>query len=156
MAFNNASSLWDLSLPPSLPSLADDEFVALLQKQFGASNDGAIPVTDKQPPNGFSTNINPQQLSRFPSAHDTSSPLSDDEEDSPSPSSANDNPRSRKQSGATRDRQRSRDDDDDHAPKRKASEEDLDDEPNHKSQHTCESIFGFFKNNEMTPLTRHT
>ncbi len=142
MAFNTASSLWDLSLPPSLPSLADDEFVALLQKQFGAGNDGAIHVTDKQPPNGFSANINPQQLSRFPSAHDTSSPLSDDEEDSPSPSSANGHTRSRKQSGTTRERRRSGDVEDEHAPKRKASEEDLDDEPNHKSQHTCEFIFG--------------
>ncbi|KLO06312.1 hypothetical protein SCHPADRAFT_1002416 [Schizopora paradoxa] len=141
MAFNNnTSALWDLSLPPSLPSLADDEFVALLQKQFGASNDGAVPVTDKQPPNGFNANINPQQLSRFPSAHDTSSPLSDDEdEDSPSPPSASVNSRSRKQSGSMRERQRSIDEDDDHAPKRKASEEDLDDEPNHKSQHTSSS-----------------
>jgi len=139
MAFNTASSLWDLSLPPSLPSLADDEFVALLQKQFGAGNDGAIHVTDKQPPNGFSANINPQQLSRFPSAHDTSSPLSDDEEDSPSPSSANGHTRSRKQSGATRERRRSGDVEDEHAPKRKASDDDLDDEPNHKSQHTSTS-----------------
>ena len=83
------------------------------------------------------TNIDPQSLSRVPlprpSAAD--SPPSDDS--SPSPSNNTNEPsgsRSRRQSTIY-----GNDDDghdDDPSLKRKASEEDLDDEPTHKSQHT--------------------
>ena len=38
-SLNDTNAVWDLSLPQSLPSLADDEFIALLQKQFGVQPD---------------------------------------------------------------------------------------------------------------------
>lgn len=49
MSFAPPNSLWDLSLPPSLPSLADDEFIALLQKQFGESNEPQNQYHDENP-----------------------------------------------------------------------------------------------------------
>lgn len=130
--FNDASSLWDLSLTPSLPALADDEFIALLQKQFGVGND----LLAKEFTSEAVGNVNPRALTRFPVQAVT--PPSDDS--SPSPPGGNQEPsqsRSRRESGLYDD-----DDDghDDPALKRKASDEDLDDEPNHKSQHTCQSV----------------
>ncbi|KAH8120736.1 hypothetical protein DFH11DRAFT_1500160 [Phellopilus nigrolimitatus] len=127
----NASALWDLSLPPSLPSLADDEFIALLQKQFGANNakEDSSPIV----------NIDPQNLSRVPPVRPIATPPSEDS--SPSPPSASDLPtsRSRRESGAYGDESYSRQSDreDDPDLKRKASEDDLEDEPSHKSQHRC-------------------
>lgn len=132
-AFN--TSLWDLSLPPSLPALADDDFIALLQKQFG----GNIPGLDANKQTPQTANINPQNLSRVPIPKPIETPPSDD---SPSPPSATDAPssRSRRQSGVNIDQDSGMPsdlgDEDDLTLKRKASEDDLDDEPNYKSQHT--------------------
>lgn len=136
MSFDNNDSLWDLSLPPSLPSLADDDFIALLQKQFGVNNDNAARQTRKLPDGN---NVDPQVLTRFP-APDVSPPLSDD---SPSPPSARDMSRSRRESGVYHDSPTAdnQSNDEDHALKRKASNEDLDEEPNAKSQHTCTCYF---------------
>lgn len=131
-----ANPLWDLSLPPSLPALADDDFIALLQKQFGVNNGFPGLDTDKDAVSP-ATNINPQSLTRLPIPRPVESPPSDDS--SPSPNEATTS-RSRRESlfgvaGSSRDS----DDggDDDPSLKRKASEDDLDDEPSHKSQHTC-------------------
>lgn len=133
----NSNSLWDLSLPPSLPALADDDFIALLQKQFG----GNIPGLEANKQSSQAANINPQNLSRVPIPKPVESPPSDD---SPSPPSATDatSSRSRRQSGVNFEVGSSSfsndlGDDEDSTLKRKASEEDLDDEPNPKSQHTC-------------------
>ncbi|PAV21726.1 bzip transcription factor [Pyrrhoderma noxium] len=132
----NSNSLWDLSLPPSLPALADDDFIALLQKQFG----GNIPGLEANKQSSQAANINPQNLSRVPIPKPVESPPSDD---SPSPPSATDatSSRSRRQSGVNFEVGSSSfsndlGDEEDSTLKRKASEEDLDDEPNPKSQHT--------------------
>ncbi|KAL5534722.1 hypothetical protein ACEPAG_1186 [Sanghuangporus baumii] len=129
----SAAPLWDLSLPPSLPALADEEFIALLQKQFGVNN-GGFPATaldddkETQPP---TTNINPQSLTRIPIPRPADSPLSDDS--SPSPNEPGTS-RSRRQSGAFD--MGNETPDDDPTLKRKADEEDLDNEPSPKTQHT--------------------
>ncbi|KAL5535060.1 YAP1 [Sanghuangporus sanghuang] len=129
----SAAPLWDLSLPPSLPALADEEFIALLQKQFGVNN-GGFPATalddDKevQPP---ATNINPQNLTRIPIPRPADSPSSDDS--SPSPNEPGTS-RSRRQSGVFD--MGNETPDDDPTLKRKADEEDLDNEPSPKTQHT--------------------
>lgn len=145
----NGNPLWsDIALPPSLPALADDEFIALLQKQFGANN--GFPVgpgagidaakTNVDAP--ATTNINPQSLTRLSTVRPA--PVSPPSEDSsPSPPSTTEPPtsHSRRQSQAYGDDLGRNSDDeagDDPTLKRKASEEfDDDDEPSHKSQHTC-------------------
>ncbi|KAI5119792.1 hypothetical protein M0805_006590 [Coniferiporia weirii] len=137
----NASALWDLALPPSLPALADDEFIALLQKQFGVNN-GYQALNDKED-SSPTANVNPQNLTRIPPSRIAGSPPSDDS--SPSPPSMNDATpsRSRRESGVYADdlsgRLSDEGGDDDLTLKRKASGEDLDDGPNHKSQHTSSS-----------------
>lgn len=138
----NGSSLWDYPLPPSLPALADEDFITLLQKQFGANNGFSDVDNDKlkddtQPP---TANINPQSLTRLPIPKPVESPPSDDS--SPSPNEASSS-KSRRQSsifdldGPTHMSEEAGDDDP--TLKRKASGEDFDDddEPSHKSQHTC-------------------
>ena len=134
--FNNGDTLWDMALPPSLPSLADDDFLALLQKQFDANNDNA----NKQPAANVpqTTNIDPSALRSFP--HEASPPLSDD---SPSPPSARDMSRSRRESGAfgeanTSQQQNATDDDN---LKRKADEDDYDDDTDGKTPHGELSIY---------------
>ena len=121
-----SNALWDLSLPPTLPALGDDEFIALLQKQFGVPTDIL-----KDHPNGSGI-VNPQNLTRY-SLPSAITPPSEDS--SPSPDTT-DTVRSRRHSSGHHTRSVSREHDDDPALKRKASDEDLDDEPSHKSQHT--------------------
>ena len=140
----NGSSLWDYPIPPSLPALADEDFITLLQKQFGANN-GFAEVDnfndkkdDAQPQ---TANINPQNLTRLPIPKPVESPPSDDS--SPSPNEASSS-RSRRESGIFDVEGFSRGSeevgDDDPTLKRKASAEDMDDEPSHKTQHTCSSL----------------
>ncbi|KAJ7924422.1 hypothetical protein B0H13DRAFT_1601749 [Mycena leptocephala] len=111
-AYSDISPLWDLSQASSFSQLPDDDFLALLSKQFPSA------------PGNFSTDftmngVNPQTISRYPLPSLT--PPSEDS--SPSPP---------QQSGS-----KSPDDDNDHDLKRKASDDDFDDEgPSHKSQHT--------------------
>jgi AP-1-like factor len=115
-AYSDISPLWDLSQASSFSQLPDDDFLALLSKQFPSA------------PGNFSTDftmngVNPQTISRYPLPSLT--PPSEDS--SPSPP---------QQSGS-----KSPDDDNDHDLKRKASDDDFDDEgPSHKSQHTCMCI----------------
>ncbi|KAJ7293911.1 hypothetical protein C8J57DRAFT_1270342 [Mycena rebaudengoi] len=112
-SYSDASALWDLSQASSFSQLPDDDFLALLQKQFPTNPPSYS--TDY----GISSNsVNPQTISRY--SLPSLTPPSEDS--SPSPP---------QQSGS-----KSPDDDHDHALKRKASDDSLDEEPNQKSQHT--------------------
>ncbi|TFK38606.1 hypothetical protein BDQ12DRAFT_94637 [Crucibulum laeve] len=108
-AYQDATPLWDLSHATSFSQLPDDDFLALLQKQFPAGNDTAQYT--------FTDGINPQTISRYPLPSLT--PPSEDS--SPSPSNHN-------QDGDY--------DASEMGPKRKASSEDLEEGPSQKSQHT--------------------
>ncbi|KAG6891006.1 hypothetical protein C0992_011283 [Termitomyces sp. T32_za158] len=100
--------LWDLSQASNFPQLGDDDFLALLRKQFPASQDA-----------DYVDSVNPQNITRLPLP--TMTPPSEDS--SPSPPNLND-------SGGNEEQV-------DFAPKRKASQGDLDDEsPSFKTQHT--------------------
>ena len=142
-SFSSPTGPWDLSLPPTLPALADDEFIALLQKQFGVAVD---PSKDNPNSGAVGGIVNPQNLTRFPIPIPAAlTPPSEDSSPSPPENpGSNITARSRRQSGqltGENTRSTSRDRDDDPALKRKASDEDLDDEPSYKSQHTsCTSI----------------
>lgn len=111
--------LWDLSQPSSFSQLPDDDFLALLQKQFSTTNDGFNPGV-------FDTGINPQSIQ----SPDGPSPPSDDS--SPSPPSVNNDSNSK---GESR-RPRADTDGDDSILKRKASIDSMSDGPNQKNQHT--------------------
>lgn len=101
--------LWDLSQASNLPQLAEDDILTLL-KQFPPSQD-----------TGFVDSVNPQNITRLPLL--TMTPPSEDS--SPSPPNLNDTGGNEEQV--------------DPAPKRKASQGDLDDEsPSSKTQHTSE------------------
>ncbi|KAK7064788.1 BZIP family transcriptional factor [Favolaschia claudopus] len=103
---SDISPLWDLSQATSFSQLPDDDFLALLQKQF-PTNPGVFSAD-------FTMNgVNPQTISRYPLPSLT--PPSEDS--SPSPPQQN-SP------------------EDDHALKRKASNEDLEEGPSQKNQHT--------------------
>ncbi|KNZ78210.1 AP-1-like transcription factor [Termitomyces sp. J132] len=100
--------LWDLSQASNFSQLADDDFLAILQKQFPITQDA-----------GYVNGVNPQNITRLPLP--TMTPPSEDS--SPSPPNLND-------SGGTEEQV-------DSAQKRKANEGDLDDEsPSSKTQHT--------------------
>ncbi|KZT42749.1 hypothetical protein SISSUDRAFT_844426 [Sistotremastrum suecicum HHB10207 ss-3] len=87
MTTYNLNQSWDLTSPPSLPSLPDDDFLALLQKQFVANNPTTIDFAPfgtkslQQVPNS----ANPQSLSHLPITTNNTPPLTDS---SPSPPSA--------------------------------------------------------------------
>ncbi|KAG6841533.1 hypothetical protein C0991_009898 [Blastosporella zonata] len=109
-AYIHDTPLWDLTQASNFSQLADDDFLALLSKQFphNLSQQDGIHVDG----------INPQNISRYSLASMT--PPSEDS--SPSPPNLNDT---------------GNDDQGDPALKRKASEGDFDDEgPSSKSQHT--------------------
>ncbi|KAG6849801.1 hypothetical protein H0H93_005051 [Arthromyces matolae] len=102
------SNLWDLSQASNFSQIGDDDFLALLQKQFPLNNDTATVNA-----------VNPQNINRLPLP--TMTPPSEDS--SPSPPNLND-------AGGN-------DEHLDPALKRKASDGSLDDEsPSSKSQHT--------------------
>lgn len=122
-AYPGVTPLWDLSQATTFSQLPDDDFLALLQKQFPSS-------TDFNSSTGvFQGGINPQEIHPF--SLPGLSPPSDDS--SPSPQSGN-----QEQDGESRSRSRHRSDshDDDPMLKRKASDDSLDDEPNQKNQNT--------------------
>lgn len=150
--FNDTNAVWDLPLSQSLPSIADDEFIALLQKQFGVNPDQIdknlfSPVKDASaaPP---LANIDPHNLTtRLPTPPATSTPSSEDSSPSPPsmPADTSSGTRSKRQSGVyafeNGNGANDKSSDDEPAPKRKAGSEDLDDEPDPKSQHTCTSLY---------------
>lgn len=125
--FNNISSYWDLVQQPSgFSTIADDDFLALLQKQFPTTVGNSPKPFEQPPPDG----VDPQSISTFPLPNQ--SPSSSDS--SPSPPSANDNsPSSRPQSGVFSPSEQQTDDP---SLKRKASDEDMDAEPSAKNAHT--------------------
>lgn len=125
-SYPGVAPLWDLSQASSFSQLPDDDFLALLQKQFPNSNDGFMP-------GGFDGGINPQTIQPF--ALPGFSPPSDDS--SPSPPGMNDT-----DSRGTSMRPRADTDGEDPMLKRKASDDSMDDEgPSQKNQHTGLCIF---------------
>jgi len=114
-SYSPITPLWDLSQASNFSQLPDDDFLALLQKQFPSGNNGFDA--------NFNNGINPQSISRYPLPSLT--PPSEDS--SPSPPSMNDS----NKSSPPDDR-----DDNDAALKRKASDEDLEEGPSQKNQHT--------------------
>lgn len=131
MSFNaNAlPGLWDIPASQSLSAINDDDFLAILQGQFT----GSAPTSDPYKPPHLDLSIpgpnsaNPQSLSLLPSSVTDTPPLSDDNSPSP-PSTHNDNDGETQRHGRTRSTTF-----DDDALKRKASDEDLDEEPSHKN-----------------------
>lgn len=113
MNYSSLNSLWDISQAPSqFSQLPDDDFLALLQKQF--------PPAD---PSDHSHSVDPQSV-----LDRRQSPPSDDS--SPSPPSITD-ATSRRQSIHVR-----TNDTDDAPLKRKASSDDMEPGPSSKNQHT--------------------
>lgn len=109
-SYPQVSQLWDLS--SNNPQIQEQDFLALLQKQFPTGPDGTLAYLS-----GYADGVNPQNLSSLPLP--TFTPPSEDS--SPSPPSNNEN---------------SMDDYNEHALKRKASDDDLSDGPSAKTQHT--------------------
>jgi AP-1-like transcription factor len=105
--------LWDLSHASSFSQLADDDFLALLQKQF---------PTEHSVSNPFPEAVNPQSISRYSLA--TMTPPSEDS--SPSPPNLND--------------LTPNDEATDPALKRKASHDSMEGGPSQKAQHTGISL----------------
>jgi AP-1-like factor len=121
-AFPDVAPLWDLSQASSFSQLPDDDFLALLQKQFPSRNTGSTYNTG-----GFIDGVNPQNISRYSLPSIT--PPSEDS--SPSPPNINND------SGTQGLLHGDNDDPSDPALKRKASDENFDEGPSQKNQHTC-------------------
>ncbi|KAJ6519237.1 hypothetical protein C8R45DRAFT_1085272 [Mycena sanguinolenta] len=109
---SDVSPLWDLSQASSFSQLPDDDFLALLQKQFPNSQGPFSADFGAMGMNG----VNPQTISRYPLP--TLTPPSEDSSPSPPQQSGSKSP------------------DDDHDLKRKASDEDFEEGPSSKAQHT--------------------
>jgi AP-1-like transcription factor len=123
--FGGLDNFWDLSQHPStFSALPEDDFLALLQKQFPNNS-----LFDLSAPDG----IDPISITSLPIPNPT--PPSTDS--SPSPPSVNQEPAmSRRQSGAFSPSPVGPDSNDDSSLKRKASYDSMDDEPTHKNAHT--------------------
>lgn len=132
--FDQATPLWDFSSADitQFNSLGDDDFLALLSKQFGTDTDPSLP----NQLNSFALDsvVDPSKLTNSTTTIPPP-PLSDDS--SPSPPSANDSS-SRRQSAVFGEERED-------GLKRKASDEDMEDEgPSHKTPHlACMSTFSF-------------
>ncbi|KAK7468467.1 DNA-binding transcription factor yap1, variant 2 [Stygiomarasmius scandens] len=116
--FADITPLWDLSQATNFSQLPDDDFLALLQKQFPATSQPGAGF------GGFTNSINPQSISQFPNQ----SPASDDS--SPSPPRSGEY--SSKQSPSDM-----QEDNGESALKRKASFDDPEEGPSQKNQHTA-------------------
>lgn len=115
--------MWDLGDVSNYSAVPDDDFLALLSKQF--SNNNQFPITTGLN-NVFDTGVNPQSISDF--ALPGLTPPSDDS--SPSPPSVSE--------GATSRRQSFHRSSEDHGHKRKASDDDdFEEGPSQKAAHTC-------------------
>jgi AP-1-like factor len=112
MQFGENPPLWDLSHASSFSQLADDDFLALLQKQFPTETASANHHS------GYTDGVNPQNISRYSLASMT--PPSEDS--SPSPPNMMDSP--------------GNDESADPALKRKASDISIEGGPSQKTQHT--------------------
>ncbi|KAF4623393.1 hypothetical protein D9613_001582 [Agrocybe pediades] len=113
-AFPEVTPLWDLSQHPDVNQLPDNDFLALLQKQFPADHNDVLSYMGP-----FTDGVNPQNLSAY--SLPSLTPPSEDSSPSPPNSSNQDH---------------SNEDANDSMLKRKASDEDFSDEPTQKSQHT--------------------
>lgn len=113
-AFPEVTPLWDLSQHVDINQLPDNDFLALLQKQFPTDNSsfGFIPP--------FPDGVNPQNITAYPLP--TLTPPSEDS--SPSPPNSN------------QDATAGTEDSNDPVLKRKASDDDFSDGHTQKSQHT--------------------
>ncbi|KAJ7451141.1 hypothetical protein FB451DRAFT_1342833 [Mycena latifolia] len=109
-AYSDISPLWDLSQASTFSQLPDDDFLALLQKQF-PSTPGHFSADF-----GTTNGVNPQTISRY--SLPSLTPPSEDSSPSPPQQSGSKSP------------------EDEHDLKRKASDDSLDEEPSQKSQHT--------------------
>ncbi|KAJ6573923.1 hypothetical protein DFH09DRAFT_1151419 [Mycena vulgaris] len=109
-AYSDISPLWDLSQASSFSQLPDDDFLALLQKQF-PSTPGPFSADF-----GTTNGVNPQTISRY--SLPSLTPPSEDSSPSPPQQSGSKSP------------------EEEHDLKRKASDDSLDEEPSQKSQHT--------------------
>lgn len=121
-SYPEVTQLWDLSHNQDFTQLQDNDFLALLQKQFPSTNDGGLFMAP------YSTAIDPQNLSSYPLPSLT--PPSEDSSPSP-PNSNQDN---------------GNDDNNDSLLKRKASDDDLSDGPTQKSQHISGELSDLEKN----------
>lgn len=113
-SYPGVTPLWDLSQASTFSQLPDDDFLALLQKQFPSNTDGFNF-------GGYEGGIDPQTIQPF--SLTGLSPPSDDS--SPSPPSMNNDTDSRSLSG----RPRADTDGEDPMLKRKASDDSMDDGP---------------------------
>ncbi|KAK1229566.1 DNA-binding transcription factor yap1 [Marasmius sp. AFHP31] len=122
-SFPNSSPLFDLSQASTFSQLPDDDFLALLQKQFpgSAQNNSLF--------SGYNNAINPQSLSQF--TLPTMSPSSDNT--SPSPPDTSKNPNNKQGSEEAEEAAM------ESALKRKASDDDFEEGPSQKNQHTGSS-----------------
>ncbi|KAF5392563.1 hypothetical protein D9757_002110 [Collybiopsis confluens] len=117
---SSLAPLWDLGQATNFSQLADDDFLALLQKQFSSTAQ-----TPDYHPAPFGNGVNPQNISQY--ALPSVTPPSEDS--SPSPSAADNSNKQSPEASIL-------DDPTDSRLKRKASDEDLDEEPSQKSAHT--------------------
>lgn len=110
-AFSDAMPLWDFSQASTFSQIPDDDFLALLQKQFPTTN-----TSETYGVSLFQDGVNPQNISRYSLSSVT--PPSEDSSPSPPANVNSDTHQSL---------------DEEHNLKRKASDEDMNDDP--KSQY---------------------
>ncbi|KIY45709.1 hypothetical protein FISHEDRAFT_60855 [Fistulina hepatica ATCC 64428] len=121
-SFSEPTPFWDLSQASAFSTLPDDDFLALLQKQFPSTvaTSGTPPIQSGNSDGPFNlAGVDPQSLYRIPT-------LSSSEDSSPSPPSTTSNSKDSPEN----------DDGGEPALKRKASGEDVQEGPSHKAQHT--------------------
>lgn len=124
--FASTVPLWDLS-QNTYPTLPDDDFLALLQKEFPNTNgtvDFSSLVGLENEPSVDADSINPQSLTSAPGGH--TPPLTDDSSPSPPATTHDADGTSRRHSGSYADHD---------GLKRKASDDDFDDGTSHKHPH---------------------
>ncbi|KAJ3767386.1 hypothetical protein FB446DRAFT_696377 [Lentinula raphanica] len=140
-SFSNLAPLWDLSQATNFSQLPDEDFLALLQKQFpSAGQHGGYQS------NVFGTGetVNPQSINQYALSNVT--PPSEDS--SPSPQAAeSSNKQSPEENSPS-------EDSNDFGLKRKASEEDLGEGPSQKNAHTMANSNA--KKDKAAPSKRKT
>lgn len=144
--FDQVQPLWDFSQsdPSQFSTIPDDDFLALLSKQFGGDSsplpDQGIPFTLPD------SAVDPSKLSNLP-APAPPPPLSDDS--SPSPPSMNESDSRRHSAVYSEERE--------DGLKRKASDEDFEEGPSHKNPHlACEDPSSSLSVLAVTCFTSHS
>jgi AP-1-like factor len=139
--YPSAMPFWDLSQTSSFSQLPEDDFLALLQKQF--PTDPSTSFNLSFPGFNLSTGVDPQSLTSFPFSIPNPTPPSSDSSTTESPPSAENEPgSSRRQSTSFDDSSLKRkvlaDEDDD-----EDDDEDMDVEPAKKSPLACMFLIVF-------------